>query len=66
MGKCKIDNILETASRRAKGVKIGTREVFRKYIYNIWHFGKWPSFMPKYGNYENQPISRKLLPVEWK
>ena len=29
-------------------------------------FGKWPSFMPKYGNFENWPVSLKPLPIEQK
>ncbi len=33
---------------------------------NLWHFGQWPSFMPKYGNFENRPVSRKPLPIEEK
>ncbi len=59
MGECKIAKILEMASRRAK-----RSGYFRKYMYNLWHFGQWPSFMPKYGNFENQPVSRKPLPIE--
>ncbi len=48
------------------GVKFGTRvsSKYSKYTYNFWHFGQWPSFMPKYGNFENRPVSRKPLPVE--
>ena len=30
------------------------------------NFGQWPSFMPKYGNFENLPIFWKLVPVEQK
>ena len=33
---------------------------------NSWDFGQWPSFMPKYGNFENRPVSQKPLPVERK
>ncbi len=33
---------------------------------NFWNFGHLPSFMPKYGNFENRPVSRKSLPVEQK
>ncbi len=36
------------------------------YLCNFWNFGQWPSFMPKYGNFENGPVSRKPLPVERK
>ncbi len=28
---------------------------------NFWNFGQWPSFMPKYGNFRNRSVSRKLL-----
>ncbi len=33
---------------------------------NCCNFGQWPSFMPKYDNFENRPVSRKPLPVERK
>ena len=36
----------------------------RQYMYNFLNFDQWPSFMPKYGNFENQPVSRKPLPIE--
>ncbi len=32
----------------------------------MWNFGQWPSFMPKYGSFENRPVSWKLVPVEQK
>ncbi len=35
--------------------------VERGYMCNFWHFGRWPSFMPKYNNFENRHVSRKLL-----
>ncbi len=34
------------------------------YMCNFWNFGQWPSFIPKYGNFENLPVSQKPLPVE--
>ncbi len=40
--------------------------VEKGYTCNLWHFGQWPSFMPKYCNFENRPVSRKPLPVELK
>ena len=33
---------------------------------NILEMGQWPSFLPKYGNFENWPVSQKQLPVEQK
>ena len=48
------------------GVKFGTQEQFRLYMCNFWNFGQLPSVMPKYGNFENWPISLKPLPVEQK
>ncbi len=32
----------------------------------MWNFGHLPSFMPKYGNFENLPLSQKPLPIEQK
>ncbi len=49
-----------------KGVKYGTQDHFRLYMCNFWNFGHLPSFMPKYGNFENRPVSRKPLLVERK
>ena len=40
--------------------------VEREYMYNFWNFGHLPIFMPKYVNFENQPVARKLLPIEQK
>ena len=37
-----------------------------EYRYNFWIFCQGPSFMRKYHNYENCPVSRKLLPIEQK
>ncbi len=31
---------------------------------NFWNFGHLTSFMPKYDNFENQPLPRKSLPIE--
>ncbi len=31
---------------------------------NFWNFGQWPNFVPKNGNFENWPVSRKPLPIE--
>ncbi len=28
---------------------------------DFWHFGQWPSLMPKYGNFDNRHVSRKML-----
>ncbi len=47
-------------------VKVATREKFRLYKGNFWNFSQLPSFMPKYGNFETWPISRKPLPVDQK
>ncbi len=33
---------------------------------NFWNFVQMPSFMPKYSNFENQPVTRKSLPIERK
>ncbi len=33
---------------------------------HFWNFGQWPSFIAKYGNFENQPLSWKLLPIQRK
>ncbi len=33
---------------------------------NFWNCRQWPGFMPKYGNFENQPVSWKWLCVEQK
>ncbi len=33
---------------------------------SFWNFGEVLSFMPKYGNFENWPISGKPLPTEGK
>ena len=38
----------------------------RGYMSNVWNFGHLPSLMPKYGNFDNWPVSRKPLPVEQK
>ncbi len=35
-------------------------------MYNLWHFGQWQSFMPKYCNFENRPVSQKPLPIDLK
>ncbi len=40
--------------------------MFGSYMCNFWNFGHFPSFMPKYGNFENWPVSWKSLPVEQK
>ncbi len=55
--KCKIGkNILEMTSGRAKQSEIwdsgGWGGGHRKYMYNFWNFYQWPSFMPRYGNFE--------------
>ena len=33
---------------------------------NFWNFGQWPSFMHKFGNFENRPASWKLVLVDQK
>ncbi len=39
----------------------------RHYMCNFGNFGQWASFiMPKYGNFENHPVSRRPLSVERK
>ena len=38
--------------------------VEREFMCNFWNFAQWPSFMPKYGKFENQPVSRKPLHIE--
>ena len=36
--------------------------VERENMSNLWHCGQFPKyFMPKYGNFENRPVSRKPL-----
>ena len=37
-----------------------------RYTCNFCNFGHLPSFMPKYGNFENRPVSQKPLPIEQK
>ncbi len=32
----------------------------------FWRMAKHANFMPKYGNFENQPLSRKPLHIEQK
>ena len=44
---------------------ISETEIWADYC-NFWNFGVWPSFMPKYGNFENGPVYWKPLPVEVK
>ena len=58
MGNAKLPISWKWPAVEQKGVKFG--------MCNFWNFGQWPSFMPKYGNFENGPISRKPLPVERK
>ncbi len=55
--------ISETAAHKAKISSISIPWVERDYMCN---FGQLPSFMHKYGNFENRPISWKLVPVEQK
>ena len=66
MGKWKIANILEMSSRRTNRAKFWLQGQFMEYVCNFWHFGQCPSFMPQNGNFENGPVSRKLLPIEGK
>ncbi len=42
----------------------GQRFLRYRLICKIAIFGHLPSFMPKYGTFENWPVSSKLLPVE--
>ncbi len=35
-------------------------------LLEFWPIAKHASFMPKYGNFENHPLSRKPLPIEQK
>ncbi len=35
-------------------------------LLEFWPMAKHASFMPKYGNFENQPLSRKPQPIEQK
>ncbi len=35
-------------------------------LLEFWPITKHANFMPKYGNFENQPLSRKPLPIEQK
>ena len=60
MEKWKIANILEIASCRVKLRGIwdwwGGGQ-FMEYKCQFCNFGQWPSFMPKYGNFENTCIS---------
>ncbi len=61
----KLARILETAAHGAKMSSISTlwgRK--RVYMCKIWKFGHLPSFMPKYGNFVNGPVSWKLLPIK--
>ncbi len=58
----KLAHISETAARRAKISLISTTWSRRECMCHFWNFEQWPSFMAKYGNFENQPLSQKLLP----
>ena len=69
MVKCKIGNILEMATRRAKrsdiwdsGGTLGSKCTLSGSV----HLPCVPSFMPKYDNFEKRPVSRKPLLVERK
>ena len=69
MEKPKSSIIWKTSDRRAKQSEIWDSGVpgslgYIIYMCNFWNFGQLPSFMPKYGNFENGPVSWKQLPVE--
>ena len=40
--------------------------VEKDYMCNFWNFGQWASFMPRYCNFENWPVSWKPLSIEQK
>ncbi len=58
------------AGHRAKVSSISTPEVKKGVYMNVYLLELWPIghsiFIPKYGNFENRPVSQKPLPVEWK
>ena len=53
----------ETAARRGKMSSILSPGL-GEYMCHFWNLCQWPSFMAKYGNFENQPLSRKPLLIQ--
>ncbi len=62
----KLSHIVETAARRAKISSILTTWGRNRVYVQLLELCQWSSFMPKYYNFENWPVSQERLLVQQK